>query len=119
MALNELYRDGDSLPYAVATAAVSGDLIVFASGLVGVAETDSVERENGIANATVRVKGVFGFPFTGALVAGTAIYASTTPAAGFGTVGALTTTSSGNTRVGTVIKTKGSGAGTAWVNLNR
>lgn len=119
MALNELHKHGDSLPYDVAPAVNSGDLVVFASGLVGVAETDAEVRENGVEKATIRVKGVFGFPFTGALVAGTAIYASTTASAGRGTVGTLSTTASGNARVGTVYLTKGTGAGTAWVNLNR
>lgn len=119
MALNELYRDGVSLPYDVTPAVQSGDLVVFASGLVGVAEIDATERESGVPKATVRVDGVFGFPFTGALVAGTAIYASTTAVAGRGTVGTLTTTATDNVRVGTVVRTKGTGAGTAYVNLNR
>lgn len=79
MAMNELYRDADSLPYIVEAAVESGDIVVFASGLVGVAETDAVERENGADWATIRTKGVFGIPYTGALTAGTAIYASSTP----------------------------------------
>lgn len=119
MALNELFRDGDSLPYDVTAAVASGDLVVFASGLVGAAETDAEPRDSGVNKATIRVKGVFGFPFTGALVAGTVIYASTTASAGLGTVGTLTTTATNNTRVGTVYRTKGSGAGIAYVNLNR
>ena len=117
MAMNELYRDADSLPYIVEAAVESGDIVVFASGLVGVAETDAVERENGADWATIRTKGVFGIPYTGALTAGTAIYASSTPATGKGVVGTLTTTSASNTLVGTVYLPKGSGAGTAYVRI--
>lgn len=120
MALNEMHRDGVSLSYPVTEAVSSGDLVVFASGLAGVAEVDSKPNEAGTGFvATIRHDGVFGFPFTGALAVGAAIYASRTAVAGQGVVGTLTTTATDNVRVGTVYKTKGTGAGTAWVNLNR
>src|SRR5690554_3865293 len=127
MALNELYRDADSLPYIVegpdgtgAGGVKSGNIVVFASGLVGIAETDAVEREDGLAWATVRTKGVFGVPYTGALAnAGVAVYASATPATGKGVIGTFVgTTPSGNTKVGTLYLPKaGSGAGTAFVRI--
>lgn len=117
MAMNELYRDADSLPYIVAANVVSGDLVVFASGLVGVAETDAEEREDGRNWATIRTKGVWGFPFTGALVAGAPIYASATAVAGQGVKGTLTNTATDNTAVGTVYLPKGTGAGTAYIRI--
>ena len=127
MALNELYRDADSLPYIVEGpdangdgGVKSGDIVVFASGLVGIAETDAVEREDGLAWATVRTKGVFGIPHTGALAsAGVAVYASSTPAAGLGVKGTFVgTTSASNTKVGTLYLPKaGAGAGTAYVRI--
>lgn len=119
MALNEINRDGDSVPMDVASTINSGDLVVFASGAVGVAETDAVERENGVYKATIRFKGVFGFAFTGALAAGTALYATTTPSTGLGTLGVLTATPSTNPKVGTVHRTKASGAGTVYINLDK
>lgn len=128
MATNELYRDADSLPYIVQNESApgaddsvkSGDLVVFASGLVGVAETDAVKREDGNWWATVRTQGVWGFPYTGALAnAGVAVYASATPAAGKGVIGTFAgTTSASNTKIGTLYLPKtGSGAGTAYVRL--
>lgn len=128
MATNELYRDADSLPYIVQDESApgandsvkSGDLVVFASGLVGVAETDAVKREDGNWWATVRTQGVFGFPISAAIAnAGTTVYASTTPAAGKGTIGTLTTTAASNAIAGTVYLPKtATGAGTlAYVRL--
>lgn len=119
MALNEIYRDADSVPYPVAEAVSSGDLVVFASGLVGVAETDAKPNEAGTGFvATIRTKGIFVFPFGAtAVVAGTAIYASSTPAAGVGVVGTLTATASDNDLVGTVYRGKGAAAGNIYVRI--
>lgn len=118
MALNEIYRDADSVPYPVASDVESGDLVVFASGLVGVAEVDAKPAESGGYVATIRTKGIFAFDMgTGAVVTGTTIYASTTPSAGVGVVGTLTTTASSNTAVGTVYRGKPAAAGSVYVRI--
>lgn len=118
MAVNEIYRDADSVPYPVAADVVSGDLVVFASGLVGVAETTAKDAEGGGKVATIRTKGIYAFALgTGALAAGVSVYASTTAAAGVGTKGTLTATASGNTKVGTVYRGKAAAAGTVYVRV--
>lgn len=107
MALNELYRDADSLPYKVGSTVVSGDIVVFASGLVGIAETSAALREDGAYWATVRTKGVYGIPVTAgtAFVGGVSVYASATPSSGLGVKGTWAgTTSASNTKIGTVYK---------------
>ena len=127
MALNELYKNGDSLSWDVNAGVLSGDPVVFpvaavnGSPLVGVAETGAVARENAPAKATIRIKGVFGFPYTGALAAGDPIYVSNAPAAGtgLGIKATLTATSTGNNKFGTVYETKAGGAGTAWILIGK
>lgn len=107
MALNELYKDADSLPYKVGSTVVSGDIVVFASGLVGIAETSAALRDDGAYWATVRTKGVFGITVTAgtAFVGGISVYASSTPSSGLGVKGAWAgITSAGNTKIGTVYK---------------
>lgn len=121
MALNEMHRDGVSIPYPVASNVVSGDLVVTTSGLAGVAEVSAKPNEagNGFV-ATVRHDGIFGFPFASAAAVGAPVYATFTNVAGQFVKGTATLTSAaGAARIGTVAKTKGSGAGTLWVNLNR
>lgn len=63
MAMNEVYRDAVSLPWPVEETVASGDLVAFASGLVGVAEVNAKPNEagNGFV-ATIRVDGVFNIP---------------------------------------------------------
>lgn len=63
MSMNEVYRDAVSLPWPVEETVASGDLVAFASGLVGVAEVDAKPNEagNGFV-ATIRVDGVFNIP---------------------------------------------------------
>lgn len=122
MATNELFKEADSLPYIVAPGIVSGDIVVFASGLVGIAETDAEVREDGKSWTTVRTQGVWGVPITGALAnAGVTIYASTTAVAGQGTKGTATTTAGTapvNATLGTLYLPKpASGAGTAYVRI--
>jgi predicted RecA/RadA family phage recombinase len=107
MATNEIFRDGDSLPWKVASGIESGDIVVFASGLVGIAETDAVQREDGAYWATVRTKGVWAIPVTAgtAFVAGISVYASSTPSSGLGVKGTWAgTTSASNTKIGTVYR---------------
>lgn len=107
MATNEIFRDGDSLPWKVGSTVLSGDIVVFASGLVGIAETDAELREDGAYWATVRTKGVWAIPVTAgtAFVGGISVYASATPSSGLGVKGTWAgTTSSSNTKIGTVYR---------------
>lgn len=63
MSMNEVYRDAVSLPWPVEETVESGDLVAFASGLVGVAEVDAKPNEAGTGFvATIRVDGVFNIP---------------------------------------------------------
>lgn len=119
MATNEIYKDADSVPYPVAEAVESGDLVVFASGLAGVAETDAKPNEAGTGFvATIRTKGIWAFPMgSGAVVAGTAIYSSTEGTGGVGAVGTLTTTATDNVQVGTVYRGKPAAAGNIYVRI--
>lgn len=122
MALNEIHANSDTLKWRVAPGIVAGDPVVFASGKVGVAETDAVANTTATAPggdtnsyATLRHRGVYVFPFTGALNAGTAIYVSSTPVASVGVKGTLTATSTANTLFGTVFQEKASGAGNLYI----
>lgn len=127
MALNEIYRDADSVPYPVASGVESGDLVVFASGLVGVAETDAKPNEAGTGYvATIRTKGIWVFPMgAGVVTAGAPIYSSTIGSAGVGAVGTLTTsaddggtpTPAAYTKVGTVYRGKPAAAGNIYVRI--
>lgn len=120
MALNELYRDADSLPYKVGSTVVSGDIVVFASGLVGIAETSAALREDGAYWATVRTKGVYGIPVTAgtAFVGGISVYASATASSGLGVKGAWAgTTSTSNTKIGTVYKAASSADTVVYVRI--
>ena len=119
MATNEIYRDADSVPYPVASDVVAGDLVVFASGLVGVAEVSAKANEAGNGYvATLRTKGIWSFAMgTGAVTAGTSIYASATPSAGVGVKGSITTTATSNTKIGTVYRGKPNAAGKVYVRI--
>lgn len=113
MALNELYRDGVSIPYPVASTVKSGDLVAFASGLAGVAEVDAKASETSGYVATVRAEGVFGFD-KGANTGGVgdeAVVALPT-----GNVGETVTLAATGDKIGTIVKIQGS---TVFVNLNR
>lgn len=116
MALNEIYRDGVSIPYPVEETVASGDLVAFASGLVGVAETDAKPNEAGTGFvATVRADGVFGFD-AGANDAGVGEAAEVTLPTG--NVGETVTLVAGGTgdKAGTIVKIQGT---TVFVNLGR
>lgn len=127
MATNEIYKDADSVPYPVAGAVDSGDLVVFASGLVGVAEVDAKANEQATGFvATIRTKGIWAFPMgAGAIAAGAPIYSSTIGSAGVGAVGTLTTsaddggspTVTAYTKVGTVYRGKPAAAGDIYVRI--
>ena len=113
MSMNELYRDGVSIPYEVDEAVESGDLVAFASGLAGVAEVDAKPSESGGFVATVRADGGFGFD-EGANTGGVgdeAVVALPT-----GNVGETVTLAATGDKIGTIVKIQGT---TVFVNLNR
>ena len=124
MALNELYRDGDSIPYKVNSAVESGMFVVLggtagatgaaSTGIVGVAETDATLGEDGNHYDTLRSIGVFVGTTAAATSPGTPLYLAS--AATYGT--ALTTTATSNYFVGYAIDTKGATAGNANVRIN-
>lgn len=124
MALNEIYRDGESISYKVNSAVVSGDFVVLggtagatgaaATGIVGVAETDAKLGEDGNYYATLRHIGVFTGTTSAATAPGTAMYLAS--AATYGQ--ALTATATSNYFVGYAIDTKGATAGDAHVRVN-
>jgi hypothetical protein len=120
MATNEVYvgtQQVQSLELEVAEGIVSGDLVVFPSGLVGVAEIDAWAGPDGVFRSTISTVGVYGFAYTGAVAANTAVYASSTASGGLGVKGTLATTATGNTRVGSTYGTKGAGAGTLRIRI--
>lgn len=61
MALNEIYKDADSLVFPVNTAVVSGS-VVAVEDVIGVAENKAVTGSDGAKYATLRLKGAFQIP---------------------------------------------------------
>jgi len=118
MALNEVFKDADSLDYAVNSAVVSGDFVVLggvsasanATGIVGVAETTAKLATDTLYYATLRTKCVFigTTTDTSAITVGTPLYLAS--AATYGK--ALTATSTSNKFVGYAYAPKGSTTGT-------
>lgn len=118
MALNEIFKDADSLDYAVASTVESGDLVAVGS-IIGVAEKDAeAARDGGGHYTTLRHVGVFEFTApSAAIAAGAPVYAVPADLAA-GTTD-VTGTSSTNTLVGHAIRAKASGAaGPVWVRIN-
>jgi predicted RecA/RadA family phage recombinase len=58
MALNEIYKDANSIVFPVHTSVDSGD-VVAVGDLIGVAENDAVTGENGSTYATLKLNGAF------------------------------------------------------------
>lgn len=58
MALNEIYKDADSIVFPVHTSVDSGD-VVAVGDIIGIAENDAVTGENGSTYATLKLKGAF------------------------------------------------------------
>jgi predicted RecA/RadA family phage recombinase len=114
MALNEVYKDGNSLNYVVNQNVESGDFVSLSAGIRGVAETDAELGADGSYYATIRHIGVFRGTTADAVTVGAAIYLAS--AATFGT--ALTTTVGSNKLVGYAIKAKGAVAGDVHVRIN-
>lgn len=113
MALNEVYKEAESLNYVVNSATKSGDFVVL-GGIRGVAEVDAKEGDDGAYYATLRHVGVFTGTTSEAVAVGDALYLAS--AASRGT--ALTKTASGNKLVGYAIKAKGATAGAVAVRIN-
>ena len=114
MALNEIYKDGNSLNYVVNQNVESGDFVWVSAGIRGVAETDAELGADGSYYATIRHIGVFRGTTADAVTVGAAIYLAS--AATFGT--ALTTTVGSNKLVGYAIRAKGAVAGDVFVRIN-
>jgi hypothetical protein len=116
MSMNEIYRDGVSLPYPVASTVESSDLVAFASGLVGVAEVDAKLAADGATYvATIRHDGVFAIPAganTGGV--GDSALVVTLPS---GNVGEKITLGATGTKIGTIVNINDDGS--VYVNLNR
>jgi predicted RecA/RadA family phage recombinase len=115
MALNEVYKGGESLSYVVNSAVDSGDFVVL-GGIVGVAETDATLGDDAAYHSTLRHIGVFRGTTSDAVTVGAAIYLAS--GATYGT--ALTTDSDtgSNELVGYAIKAKGAVAGDVFVRIN-
>ena len=62
MALNEIYKDADSIVFPVHTSVVSGN-VVQVGNIVGVAENTAVTGEDGGKYATLKLNGAFEVPF--------------------------------------------------------
>lgn len=118
MSMNEIYRDGVSLPYPVASTVESSDLVAFASGLVGVAEVDAKLGEDGSTYyATIRHDGVFAIP-AGANAGGIGDSALiTTASVPSGNVGEAVALGATGTKIGTIVNINNDGD--VYVNLNR
>jgi predicted RecA/RadA family phage recombinase len=96
MALNEIYKDADSLVFPVASTVKSGDLVQVGE-LVGVAEHDAREGEDGETYATLRLKGAFKFETEDAFDVGAAAYH----------IGGVVVNDDEGKLIGHVIKTQG------------
>jgi predicted RecA/RadA family phage recombinase len=114
MALNEVYKDGNSLNYVVNQNVESGDFVWLAAGIRGVAETDAELGADGSYYATIRHIGVFRGTTADAAAIGAPIYLAS--GATYGT--ALTTTVGSNKLVGYAIRAKGAVAGDVFVRIN-
>lgn len=126
MAINEVFKDADSLDYAVNSAVVTGNFVVLngvsastsPTGIVGVAETSAKLATDTNYYATLRHKGVFTGTTTdtAAFVVGAPLYLAS--AATYGS--ALTATSTSNKFVGYAYRAKGSTTGTqtVYVRIN-
>jgi predicted RecA/RadA family phage recombinase len=101
MALNEIYAVADSLVFPVADTVVSGDLVQVGQ-IVGVAEHDAKDGEDGNGYATLKLTGAFKFDTADTVSVGAKCYVTS--------AGAVTTTSTSNKFIGHAIK-----AGTGYV----
>lgn len=126
MAINEIYKDANSLVYPVNSAVVTGDFVVLSgvsastspTGIVGVAETSAKLGADTNYYATLRHEGVFTGTTadTAAFAVGAPLYLAS--AATYGST--LTATATSNKFVGYAYKAKGSTTGTqtVYVRIN-
>ena len=115
MALNEVYKEADSLNYAVDATVDSGDFVVL-GGIVGVAEVDAKLGADGDYYATLRHKGVFIGTTADAVTVGAPIYLA--DAETFGTPLTTDDDTGANALVGHAVRAKDAGAGDVHVRIN-
>lgn len=101
MALNEIYAVANSLSFPVADTVVSGDLVQVGQ-IVGIAEHDAKDKEDGNTYATLKLTGAFKLETADTVSVGAKVYVSS--------AGAVTTTATSNKLIGHAIK-----AGTGYV----
>lgn len=106
--------NAESVPCAAGV--VSGN-VVRAGHLVGIAQIDATEGEDGNTYTTLAIEGVAHAPISGAVTVGQPIY-TTTASSGTGAVATLTTaTTAGAKLVGLATRAKGTGTGEVWFKL--
>ena len=111
MALNEIYSEADSLVFPVASTVVSGQL-VHVGQVVGIAEHNAKQGEDGNYYATLKLSGVFELSTLVAVTVGANIYLTG--------AGVVTTVSTGNKFIGHAIKAKTTTvAGPVYVRLHQ
>jgi predicted RecA/RadA family phage recombinase len=109
MALNEIYKDGNELVLPVASTVNSGDLVQVGQ-IIGVAQNDAVEGEDGNTYATIKMNGVFKLTTSVAVTVGAAVYVTSG--------GTINVTASGNKFIGHAVTAKaGTSAGDIYVRL--
>lgn len=110
MALNEIYNDANSLVFPVASTVKSGNLVQVGQ-VVGVAENDAVQGEDGNWYATLKLNGVFELSTLVAVTVGAPMYVTS--------AGVVTTVSTSNKAIGHAIKAKTTTtAGPVYVRLH-
>lgn len=97
MALNEIYAKADSLVYPVASTVKSGALVQVGQ-VVGIAEHDAKQGEDGNYYATLKLSGVFELTTSVAVTVGANLYVTS--------AGVVTTTATSNKFIGHALKAK-------------
>lgn len=111
MALNEIYKDGNELVLPVAEGTVSGALVQVGA-LVGLAQKDAWEGEDGNFYTTLKLNGVVKLTTSVAVSVGAAVYMTSG--------GVINVTASGNKFIGHAVKAKaGTSAGDVYVRLTQ
>jgi len=109
MALNEIYKDGNELVLPVASTVNSGDLVQVGQ-IIGVAQNDAVQGEDGNWYATLKMNGVFKLTTSVAVTVGQAVYVTSG--------GVINVTATSNKFIGHAIQAKaGTSAGSVYVRL--
>lgn len=99
MALNEVYTNANELVLPVASTVNSGDLVQVGQ-IVGVAQNDAVQGEDGNYYATLKLNGVFRLTTSVAVTMGAAVYVTSQ--------GVINVTASGNKFIGHAVTAKSS-----------